>query len=732
MKKYFIITFGCQQNKSDSERIASILEKNNYKPASSKKEADLIIVNSCSIRQSAIDRLRGLAIQIKKIKKDKQNIKAVLTGCLLEKDRKKFKKYFDFILPIKTLNNWPEILKKEQSYPFFNQRDKDFFEKNKIKYLNINPKRENHFSASIPISSGCNNFCTYCVVPYTRGPLICRDHKKIIKEAKKAIKNGAKEIWLLGENVNDYQSPTKKKIKFPKLLEKIDKLKGDFWIRFISPHPKNFSQKLINQIPKIKKLAKHLHIPVQSGNNEILKKMNRSYTVQDYKKIIKQIRNKVSNITISTDVIVGFPGETKKQFKDTVKLFKEIKFDMAYIAKYSTRKGTKAAQMKDDISLEEKERRRKELNKILEKTALNNNKKYKNKEVKVLIKDQSSSYLFGKTSTYKTVKIKKDKITPVGAFKKVKIKKITPWGLKGEVKPPKLIVILGPTASGKTSLSIKLANKFNGEIISADSKQVYKEIGIGTAKPTKKEREKAQHHLVDCVSLNEEFNVAIYKKMALTAIKKVLKKGKTPFLVGGSPLYVKSVVKDFSLGETPPNKKLREKLEKKNKKELFKIYQKLDPEGAKKIKKKNKRRLVRAIEVCKETGESFWKQRKKKDSFFDVLKIGLKPNQNKLKERISKRTDQMFKKGLEEEAIKALKKFKPNPRLKAIGYQEWFSFYPDFKVTEKDREKIKEKIKLHTMQFSKRQMTWYKKDKEINWVKNYQEAEKLIKRFIKD
>ncbi len=732
MKKYFIQTYGCQQNESDSERIASVLKKMNYKSASSKNEADLIIVNACSIRESAIDRMRGLASKLKKLKEKNSKIKTILTGCLLKKSKKEFKNYFDFILPIKTLQNWSEILKKEKAYPFFNPRDKKFNKEFGVDYFDIKPNRENKYSALISISSGCNNFCSYCVVPRTRGPLICREHEKIINEAKKAIKKGVKEIWLLGENVNDYKSPSNKSINFAKLLEKIDTLLGNFWIRFTSPHPKNFSQELIDQLAKTKKLAKYIHVPVQSGNNQILKRMSRSYTIQNYKKIIKEIREKIPDVAISTDIIVGFPGETKEQFKDTLKLFKELKFDMAYIAEYSERNETKAAEMENNISFQEKKRRKKKLTRILKETALENNKKYVGKIVKVLIDKETKEFLYGKTEKYKTVKIQKDKITALGSFAKVKIKKALPWGLKGEKVPPKLVVVLGPTASGKTETSIKLAQKFNGEIVSADSKQVYKEVSIGTAKPTEKERKAVKHHLIDFISLEKDFNVAKYKKLALKAIKKVLKKEKQPFLVGGSALYIKSVVKNFSLTETPPNKKLRKKLSNKSVKELFEIYKKLDPKGAKKIAKENKRRLIRAIEVCEESGKSFWQQRKKKNPLFDVFKIGIKPNKKKLKERITKRTEKMFKQGLEKEAIKIIKKMGPCPSLKIIGYQEWFPFYPDFSITEKDREKVKEKIILHTLQFSKDQMTWYKKDKEINWVQNYKEAKELIQKFLRN
>ncbi len=730
MKKYFIITYGCQQNISDSDKIAFILEKNKFKLCLEINKADLIVVNACSVRQSAINRLGGLFVKFEKIKKKNIKLKIVLTGCILKKDRKNFKKYFDFVLPIKTLKKWPQILKKKEAYPFFNQRDISFNKKFKGKYFGLTSKQKNKFSLLVPISSGCDNFCTYCVVPYTRGLLTCRSHKSIVREVKKGVKRGVKEIWLLGENVNDYHSPSNKSINFSKLLKKINKIPGDFWIRFTSPHPKNFSKELISQLSKCNKITEYINIPVQSGNNQILQAMNRSYNIKKYKKIIKNIRKKIPNIAISTDVIVGFPGETKKQFKDTIELFKEIGFDMAYIAKYSKRKGTEAAKMKDNVSLNEKEKRRKKLTEILKKTALKNNKKYIGQTIRILINKKEKKFLYGKSRTYKTVKIKDEDKISIGDFVEVKITEAYPWGLKGEKKLHKLIVILGPTASGKTGMGIKLSQDFNGEIISADSRQIYKEITIGTAKPTKQERATIKHHLIDVISLKEIFNTSIYKKLALKAIREILKKEKQPLLVGGTGLYIKAVVDNLSLTKTSPNSKIRKNLETKNLEELFNIYQKLDPQGAQKIDKKNKRRLIRAIEVCKITKKPFWQQRKEQKPLFDVLQIGIKLPDKKLKEKVSKRINQMFELGLEKEAIKIIKKYKHFSPLATIGYQEWLPFYPKFSLTDKDRREIKKTIVLHTLQFSKRQTTWFKKDKRIKWVKNYKEAKKIIRNFL--
>ena len=339
-------------NKSDSERIATLLEKKGYKPALNIKEADLIVVNMCSVRQSAVDRIYGLANKFKKLKEEKPKLKTVLTGCILNKDRAKFTKKFDQILRFKDL-------------------------------LKYQPKRQDKSIAFVPISNGCNNFCTYCVVPFTRGSLICRNHQEILNEVKDLVKRGYKEIWLLGQNINHYRSKSKiknprrktfgflggrqksKVINFAKLLKMVNDIPGDFRIRFTSPHAADFTDELINMIAKCKKVAHYLHLPVQSGDNEILKKMGRPYTVEQYKNLVRKIRKKIPDINLSTDIIVGFPGETRNQFENTVKLMKEIEFNLAYISKYSPRSGTAAFCIKDNVPLKEKKRREKYLRSLL-------------------------------------------------------------------------------------------------------------------------------------------------------------------------------------------------------------------------------------------------------------------------------------------------------------------------------------------------------------------------------
>lgn len=403
-------------NISDSERVATVLGKLGYKETLKIGQADLIVVNMCSVRQSAVDRILGLGKKIENHKVNKPNLKTILTGCFLTKDKTKLFKIFEYILPINKINKLTKILKKGS--------------KVKKNYLDIKPTYFNKFSAIIPIMTGCNNFCTYCVVPYTRGPEISRPAKQIISEIKNLIKKGYKEIWLMGQNVNSYKDG---KTNFPKLLKIIDSISGDFWIRFTSSHPKNFSEKLIDVMEKCKKITPYLNLPVQAGSNKILKKMNRPYSIKEYMIMLKRVREKIPNITISTDIIVGFPGETKKDFKDSLNLFRSSKYDMAYISEYSARSGTVALGMNDDVTKEEKTKRKFLLNEILKKTAQEKNNKYIGKTISALIdrKGRGKNWV-GKTRGYKTIVLTSNK-NLMGKFIKAKIVEASPWGLKGKL-----------------------------------------------------------------------------------------------------------------------------------------------------------------------------------------------------------------------------------------------------------------------------------------------------------
>ncbi|MDD4531299.1 MAG: tRNA (N6-isopentenyl adenosine(37)-C2)-methylthiotransferase MiaB [Candidatus Pacebacteria bacterium] len=689
--KYHITTFGCQMNRSDSERIASVLESMGYEETIDLKGADLAVINMCSVRQSAVDRVYGLSPLFMALKTKNKAFRAVLTGCILKPERAKLASVFDFILDKEDMANWPLILKGKNP-------------KKKSDYLKITPKYGNGIQAFVPISNGCDNFCTYCAVPYTRGRLVSRSYKDIVSEVKNLVKKGYKEVWLLGENVNSYRSG---KFNFSKLIKEMNEIEEKFWLRFTSPHPKDFSDELIKTLSQSSHFAPYINLPAQAGDDFVLRKMNRPYTREKYLSLIGKIRKAFKDdIAISTDIIVGFPGEIKERFKNTEKLMKEVGFDMAYIAEYSPRPQSFACEkMEDDISLKEKKRRSRVLTQILKKAALKNNKKMFNKETEVLVLSKEGKYYDGRTFNNKPVRFESEKDL-LGKFVRLRITKASPWNLEGDLVKPKLLVILGPTASGKTDLALFLAKEFNGELVSADSRMIYKGMDIGTNKP------KEFHHMIDIVSPDQEFSVALYKKMALEKMEQIIEKGKLPILVGGTGLYIRSIVENLDFPSIKADKKLRKELEKKTVEELFKMYKKLDKKGAQIIDKNNKRRMVRAIEVCLLTNEPFFKERKG-EPLFDVLEIGIKVNKNELKERIDKRVDLMFKQGLEKEAKKLFKKYGFKiPPMQTIGYQEWQDYFKGIV----SKEEVKEKIKANTFKFAKRQMTWFKKDKNIRWI----------------
>ena len=628
MKQYHLKVFGCQMNISDSERISSYLEQSGFKQAPTMEGADLIVVVACSVRQSAIDRIFGLNKKFKRLK-----AKKILTGCVIKTDKPKFLKFFDEVLSI------DELLGKN--------------------YLELQPKHANSKLAYVPIMTGCNNFCTYCAVPYTRGREVSRPAKNIITEIKKLIKNNYKEIVLLGQNVNSYKDS---KINFPKLLKKISDIRGDFTIKFLTSHPKDFSDELINVIAGSPKISKEIHLPVQSGDNKILEKMNRKYTHEHYVNLIKKIKDKIPDARFTTDIIVGFPGETKKQFENTIKLFKEVNFDLAYVNKYSTRQGTVAEKFKDDVPLTEKKRR---------------------------------------------------------------------WEVLGGLvnQKPKMVVVLGPTASGKSDLAVDIARKINGEIISADSRQVYGGMNIGTGKITKKEMRGIPHYLLDIVNPKKQFSVGEYKRLTQNAIDKIVSKNKVPIICGGTGFYVQAITENLDIPEVAPDWKLRERLEKKTTEKLFEQLKKLDLNRASNIDFKNRRRLIRAIEIVLKTGKQV--PQIKTNPQYDVLYLGIKKSIPELKKLIHRRLIKRINAGMIEEIKKLHNQGVGWKRLDDFGLEyRYVARYLQGILTE---QQMVEQLEQQIINFAKRQMTWFNKypGKKINWIKNLIQAEKLTKRFLK-
>lgn len=442
IKKYYHLrVFGCQMNKSDAERIEALMQKAGYSPTLDENQADVIIAVACSVRQSPVDRIYGLSGRWRKLRATK-----ILTGCVLEFDRGKMAERFDYIIPTEEIWRLAKVMrhealgKMEENSIINYQLSVIKNDKIKCDYLSIPPKRQSTHQAYVPIMTGCDNYCSYCVVPHVRGKEVSRPADEIMKEVRGLVKQGYKEITLLGENVNGYPN-------FPALLKNLAKIPGRFWIRFVTSHPGDFTDELIQTIANEPKICNYIHLPLQSGNNTILKKMNRKYTKEKYVKLAVKIRKAMPDASLSTDIIVGFPGENKTQFEDTAKIMRKLKFDMAYIAQYSPRSGTTAAQLQDNVSRQEKKQREKMLTGILEKTAIENNQRLVEKIMEVLVEGENNKklenleikklrkangQLMGKTENFKNVKFAGPKDL-IGEFVKVKITKAGSWGLEGEL-----------------------------------------------------------------------------------------------------------------------------------------------------------------------------------------------------------------------------------------------------------------------------------------------------------
>lgn len=422
--KYFIQIYGCQMNHSDAERLSQVLESLGYEKTSEESEADLVVFVACAVREAAVNRLYGNGKKFKRYRSQNPNFQAVLSGCVVKSDREKLSRIFDVILDIKHIDELPAKLGLDAT-----DQEKDF------DYFRIKPAYENPFTAYVPIMTGCNNFCSYCIVPYTRGREYSRPKSEVLSEIAALIEGGCKEIILLGQNVNSYRPDDD--TDFPALLEEINALPGDFWIRFLTSHPKDMSEELIRTVQKSDKCTNHIHLALQSGNDEILKRMNRKYDRDHFLGLVDMIREHIADVMLTTDIIVGFPGETEEQFQQTAQLMQRAQFDLAYINKYSPRTGTVSATLPDCVSWQEKKRREDELNAVLRVTALENNQRYVGRTVEVLIEKEDHGHYFGKTRSFKDIKIRKEAAEDdrhlVGQFTRAKVTRVTPWALEGEL-----------------------------------------------------------------------------------------------------------------------------------------------------------------------------------------------------------------------------------------------------------------------------------------------------------
>ncbi len=432
-KKYYIKTYGCQMNVHDSENIKAILEDMSFTEASEMEDADIIILNTCAIRENAHNKMFGFLGRVKHLKESNPNIICGICGCMAQEesvveDIKSKYKWVDIIFGTHNIHKLPSILEDSLKD---NTQEIEVYSIEGDVYENIPVKRDSKYKAWVNIMYGCDKFCTYCIVPYTRGKQRSRLPKDIIREVEKLVSDGYKEVTLLGQNVNAYGKDLKLNYTMSNLLEDVAKTNIER-VRFVTSHPWDFNDKMIDVIAKYPNIMPYIHLPLQSGSDRILKLMGRRYTKEEYINLFNKIKEKIPNVSITTDIIVAFPGETDDDFNDTLDVVNTCKFDSAFTFIFSPRKGTPAYNMKNDLSEEEKNNRLYKLNELVNKYALEANQKYLNKTVKVLIEDKSDKegYLMGYTDTMKLVNVKADE-KYLGKIVDVKITDVKTWSLDG-------------------------------------------------------------------------------------------------------------------------------------------------------------------------------------------------------------------------------------------------------------------------------------------------------------
>ena len=435
MKKYYITTMGCQLNENDSEKIAGIVEKMGFEKTEKLEEADLVIYNTCCVRENAEERLFGKLGELKKQKEEKGTIIAI-GGCMmqepamLEKIKKSYN-YTDIVFGTHTLHKFKEDLKKTLES---GKKVRDVIDIDGEVIEGLPIKRNDSSKASVTIMYGCNNFCTYCIVPYVRGRERSRKPEDILNEVKELAEEGYKEITLLGQNVNSYNGG--EGYKFANLLNDVCKIDGIERIRFISPHPKDFTDDVIEAIANNSKIARVIHLPLQSGSSEVLKKMNRKYTKEQYLALVDKMKTRIPDIVLSTDIIVGFPDETEEDFEDTLDVVRKVNYEQVYMFIYSRREGTVADKMENQIPEEIKHQRFDRLKELFDSRVSENNQKYIGTTQRILVDGYSKNdkeTLTGRTDTNKVVNFKGNEEL-IGKMIDIKITEEHKWYLAGEIQ----------------------------------------------------------------------------------------------------------------------------------------------------------------------------------------------------------------------------------------------------------------------------------------------------------
>lgn len=432
-KTYHILTYGCQMNEHDSEKISGMLTSIGYEETTDDKSADLVIFNTCLIRENAELRVFGKLGEVKGLKRKNPDMLVAVCGCMMQRQeiREKVLRKFSFVDIIFGTNTIHELPMLIYNVEINKRKSVGIVDNTESIYENMPKQRKFKHKALVNITYGCNNFCTYCVVPYVRGREKSREPNEIIQEIKALAEDGCKEVTLLGQNVNSYGSNLEKKVTFAELLYEINKIEGIERIRFMTSHPKDLTDDLIKAIKECDKVCKHVHLPVQAGSNNVLSRMNRKYTKEHYLNLVEKLKKAVPDIAITTDIIVGFPGETEEDFLETIDIVKKVQYDSAFTFLYSVREGTEAAKMENQVPDEVKHERFDKLLDVLYPIVLERNQQCIGKVFPVLVESAENDKLTGRTEHFRLVHFKGSNAL-IGEIVNVRITNVKTFHMEGE------------------------------------------------------------------------------------------------------------------------------------------------------------------------------------------------------------------------------------------------------------------------------------------------------------
>ena len=724
---FYVHTLGCQMNVHDSERIAGVLEADGYVPATEEQylnhDIDLIVMNTCAVRENAAERMYGTIGLWAELKRERPNLQIAVGGCMAQLDREKIAKkapWVDAVFGTKNIGFLPQLLDQariEGHAQVKVQEELNYFPSQ------LPTDRASKVSSWVAISVGCNNTCTFCIVPTTRGKEHDRRPGDILAEIRQCVDEGAKEVTLLGQNVNSFGYGIGDRFAFSKLLRACGEIDGLERVRFTSPHPAAFTDDVIAAMAETPNVMHQLHFPLQSGSDRILRAMRRSYRSAKFLDILRKIREAMPDAQISTDIIVGFPGETEEDFQETLRVVEEARFASAFTFIYSPRPGTPAAEMEQvphDVVQDRFER----LVALQERITEENLKTFEGRDVEVMVtgasgkKDAATHRVTGREKTGVLVHVGVPEGEPMSPIRIRKRGKPMPSATESKPETRKVVSIIGPTASGKTGLGIAIAKALEAkgeqaEIVNADAYQMYKGMDIGTAKASPEEQAEVRHHLIDIIEPDDAMSVARFQEIARAKIAELQARGVRPILVGGSGLYARAAIDDISFPGTDPE--VRKRLEEREKVEgagaLFDELKTKDPEAAARMDPHNPRRTIRALEVIEVTGRPYSASLPHYRYVIPTVQIGLDLPREELDRRIDIRTKQMLENGFVEEVERI------RPRLgitagKALGYQQVVDYLDGLCDLNDTFMSIAQKTK----RLARKQMGWFGRDPRIHWL----------------